>query len=121
MRNTDEAEEASEEGRAEARQYQPLDPVKRRSSVQSTHRTALLWPSATCTHCKVDERLLLVVGTGLMTPLEHTSRHVSVITEPRMDTEQRGAESHPTRAQSCTACTSRWLISTRLRTKNRQR
>lgn len=39
----------------------------------STHRTALLWPSATWTHCRVEERLLLVDGTGLMTPLQHTT------------------------------------------------
>lgn len=54
----------------------------------STHRTALLWPSATCTHCRVEERLLLVDGTGLMTPLEHTT-HASVTKRARLAPESR--------------------------------
>lgn len=50
--------------------------MKRRSSVQSTHRTALLCPSATWTHCNAADRLLLVAGTGLMMPLQHTHTHI---------------------------------------------
>lgn len=50
----------------------PFDPVNRRSSVQSTHKTAFPCPSATWTHCSVAERLLLVDGTGLITPLRKT-------------------------------------------------
>ncbi len=49
--------------------FWPFDPVKRRSSVESTHSTALLWPSAIWTHCSEPPRLLFDTGTGLMTPL----------------------------------------------------
>jgi len=70
----------------------PLDPVKRRSSVQSTQRTALLCPSATWTHCSVADRLLLVGGTGLMTPLEHT--HTS-LSDTVQQSECSGNHTHP--------------------------
>ena len=64
-----------------AKEVGPLEPVKSRSSVQSTHSTALGWPSATWTHCSVDQRLPLEDGRGLMTPLgrgevrAHTHTH----------------------------------------------
>lgn len=52
----------------------PFDPVKRRSSVESTHSTALLWPSAIWTHCREPPRLLFDTGTGLITPLMYVKK-----------------------------------------------
>ena len=84
--------------------------------MQSTQRTALLCPSATWTHCSVDERLLLVGGTGLMMPLEntHTHTHQQVWAE-------RGAGSHPNTTGVMHNMQIVWLIGSRLQTKNRRK
>lgn len=89
-----EVKEGRKDGGREDRGNWPLDPVKRRSSVQSTQRTALLCPSATWTHCNVADRPLLVDGTGLMTPLENTPTSLSTdATFTIRDTSNlRGAE-----------------------------
>lgn len=47
----------------------PFDPVKRRSSVESTQSTAFVCPSAMWTHCSGEALIPFEAGNGLIIPL----------------------------------------------------
>lgn len=52
--------------------FVPFDPVNSSSSVASTHKTGLEWPSATEMHCKGAVRPPFTPPMGLITPLKIT-------------------------------------------------